>query len=147
MNRTSDNESESSLPSHTLPILPSSPPILTQLSNTTEMNTGPAYKSEPPSAQDAQAVRPAMRRVNSDETEHPPSAQRTQDEVDDQADAATGKQAEDEDSDPADKIESFEWEDLEFRYHEAMKGCHSEESELMQEWESLMAVLLSLSGF
>jgi hypothetical protein len=26
-----------------------------------------------------------------------------------------------------------------------MEGCHNEESELMQEWESLMAVLLSLS--
>jgi hypothetical protein len=27
-----------------------------------------------------------------------------------------------------------------------MNGCHNEESELMQEWESLMAVLLSLSN-
>jgi hypothetical protein len=86
-----------------------------------------------------------MRRVSSDETERPPSAQRTKDEVNDQADADTGEQSEDDDSDPADRIENFDWEDLQLRYHQAMKDCHNEESELMQEWENLMAVLLSLS--
>lgn len=109
------------------------------------MDAGPAFKSEPPLTQDAQAVRPPMRRVSSDETERPPSARRTQDEVDDQADAATEEQPEHDDTDPADRVEDFDWEDLELRYHQAMEGCHNEESELMQEWESLMAVLLSLS--
>lgn len=145
MSTGSDDESESSLPPHTLPTFPSSPPILSQVSKTTKMDTGPAFKSEPPLTQDAPTMRPPMRRVSSDETERPPSAQRTHDEVHGQADADTGMQSEDEDSDPAVKIENFNWEDLEVRYHEAMKVCHNEESELMQEWESLMAVLLSLS--
>ncbi|RYN28643.1 hypothetical protein AA0119_g6086 [Alternaria tenuissima] len=103
------------------------------------MDADPACKSEPSFTQDAQPMRPARRRVNSDDTERPPSAQRTQDEVDGQADANAGEQTEDEDSDPAGRIEDFDWEDLHVRYHEAMNGCHNEESELMQEWESLMA--------
>ncbi|KAB2106292.1 hypothetical protein AG0111_0g4996 [Alternaria gaisen] len=103
------------------------------------MDADPACKSEPSLTQDAQPMRPARRRVNSDDTERPPSAQRTQDEVDGQADANAGEQTEDEDSDPAGRIEDFDWEDLHVRYHEAMNGCHNEESELMQEWESLMA--------
>ncbi|KAG9188670.1 hypothetical protein G6011_07375 [Alternaria panax] len=103
------------------------------------MDTDRASKSEPPPTQDAQAVRPARRRVGSDETERPPSAQRTQDEVDDQVDAASKEQAEDEDSDPAQSIDDFDWDDLHLRYHKAMEGCQNEESELMQEWESLMA--------
>jgi hypothetical protein len=145
MTRTSDDEPESSLPSRALPIFPSSPPILTQLPKIIKMDADPACKSEPSFTQDAQPTRPARRRVNSDDTERPPSAQRTQDEVDGQADANAGEQTEDEDSDPAGRIEDFDWEDLHVRYHEAMNGCHNEESELMQEWESLMAVLLSLS--
>ncbi|OWY50166.1 zinc finger fyve-like protein 19 [Alternaria alternata] len=139
MTRTSDDEPESSLPSRALPIFPSSPPILTQLPKIIKMDADPACKSEPSFTQDAQPMRPARRRVNSDDTERPPSAQRTQDEVDGQADANAGEQTEDEDSDPAGRIEDFDWEDLHVRYHEAMNGCHNEESELMQEWESLMA--------
>ncbi|KAL1794773.1 hypothetical protein ACET3X_006589 [Alternaria dauci] len=102
------------------------------------MDTDPACTSEPPLTEDAQATRPAVRRVNSDDTERPFSAHRMQDEIHGQADATTGEQTDDEDSDPAGRIEDFDWEDLHVRYHEAMDGCHKEEEELMQEWESLM---------
>ncbi|KAI4673263.1 uncharacterized protein J4E88_008875 [Alternaria novae-zelandiae] len=74
-----------------------------------------------------------MRRMHSDETERPSSAQRTKDEVDDEADAAAEQQSEDEESDPAEKIVDFDWEDLEARYHDAMKTCHNQEDLLMQE--------------
>jgi hypothetical protein len=147
MSRTSDNDSESSLPPHTLPIFPSSPPILTHSSNTTEMDTAPAPKSEPALTQDAQDVRPLVRRTHSDETERPSSAQRTKDEVDDEANAATEEQSEYEETDPAEKIVDFDWEDLEVRYHDAMKTCHAEEEQLMEEWANLMDVLLPFLDF
>ena len=144
MSRTPDHEPESSLPSHISSTYPSSPPLLTQLKNTTAMDTAPAAKSEPPPSQEAQAVRPPMRRMHSDETERPSSAQRTKDEVDDEADAAAEQQSEDEESDPAEKIVDFDWQDLEARYHDAMKTCHNQEDLLMQEWDNLMNVQLPL---
>jgi hypothetical protein len=138
-------DSESSLPSHTFINIPSSPPVLTHDSVIASMDKGPEFKSEPPLTQDAQAVRAPLRRVNSDETERPTSAQQTQDEVDEHADANGEADSEEEDSDPAEKVEDFDWDDLHRRYHEAVKNCHGEEAELMQEWESIMAVLLPLS--
>ena len=138
-------ESESSLPTHTLLNIPSSPPVFTHDSDTAEMDKGPGFKLEPPLTQDAQAVQAPLRRINSDETERPPSAQQTQNQVDEQSDANDEEQSEDEDPDPAEKIEDFDWDDLHARYHEAIKKCHSEEAELMQEWESLMAVLHPIS--
>ncbi|KAI4706257.1 hypothetical protein J4E89_008991 [Alternaria sp. Ai002NY15] len=111
------------------------------------MDTAPAAKSEPPPSQEAQTVRPPMRRMHSDETERPSSAQRTKDEVDDEADAAAEQQSEDEESDPAQKIVDFDWEDLEARYHDAMKTCHNQEDLLMQEWDNLMNVQLPLLYF
>ena len=142
MSRTPDNETESSLPSHISSTYPSSPPLLTQPPNTIAMDTAPAAKSEPPPSQEAQNVRPPMRRMHSDETERPSSAQRTKDEVDDEADNAAEQQSEDEESDSAEKIVNFDWEDLEARYHDAMKTCHNEEDQLMHEWENLMTVQL-----
>jgi hypothetical protein len=136
--------SESSLPSHTLLNIPSSPPVLTHDSKIASMDKGPDFKSEPPLTQDAQAVRAPLRRVNSDETERPTSAQQTQDEVNEHSDANGEADPEEEDSDPAEKIDDFDWDDLHRRYHEAVKKCHGEEAELVQEWESLMAVLLPL---
>jgi hypothetical protein len=134
-------DSESSLPTHTLLNIPSSPPVFTHASDTVEMDKGPGLKSEPSLTQDAQTVQAPLRRINSDETERPPSAQRTQDQVEEQTDANDEEQSEDEDSDPAEKIENFDWDELHARYHEAIKKCHGEEADLMQEWESLMAVL------
>jgi hypothetical protein len=130
--------SESSLPSHTCLNIPSSPPVLTRDSNNAEMDKGTVFKPEPPLTQ---AVQAPLRRINSDETERPPSAQQTQDESDERIDANEEVQSADEDSDPAGSIVNFDWDDLHHRYHEAIKKCHGKEAELMQEWESLMAVL------
>ncbi|RMZ66652.1 zinc finger fyve domain-containing 19 [Pyrenophora seminiperda CCB06] len=112
------------------------------------MDTGSEPKSEPPPAQDAQDAQdvqdaqavgpPSLRRINSEETERPPSVQRTQDGADGPADAESESDLEEEGSDPADRIVDFDWEDLHHRYHEAMKNCHGEEAALMQEWENLM---------
>jgi hypothetical protein len=130
--------SESSLSILTWLNIPSSPPVLTHDSNNAEMDKGTIFKSEPPLTQ---AVQASLRRINSDETERPPSAQQTQDKVDEQIDANEKAESEDEDSDPAESIVDFDWDDLHHRYHEAIKKCHGDEAELMQEWESLMAVL------
>jgi hypothetical protein len=138
-------DSESSSPPHTLLNTPSSPPVLTHDSVIASMDKGPSFKSELPLTQDAQAVQASLRRINSDETERPTSAQQTQDGLDEQANANGEEESEEEDSDPSEKIEDFDWEELHHRYHEAVKICHGEEAELMQEWESLMAVLTPLS--
>jgi hypothetical protein len=85
--------------------------------------------------------------MHSDETERPSSAQRTKDDADNEAEAATEEQSEDEESDPAEKIVDFDWEDLQHRYHRAMDQCHNEEAQLTQEWENLMDVLLTTSAW
>ncbi|KAF1944101.1 hypothetical protein EJ02DRAFT_452714 [Clathrospora elynae] len=103
------------------------------------MDGEPANKSELPPTQDAQAMRPSLRRYTSDDTERPPSAQQTQQESDEQAEANGDEGLEDEDTDPAEPIAEFDWDDLARRYHEAVNKCHGEEEELMREWESLMA--------
>ncbi|EDU50548.1 hypothetical protein PtrSN002B_008676 [Pyrenophora tritici-repentis] len=104
-----------------------------------EMDASLATKAEPSPTQDAQVVEPqSLKRINSNETERPPSAQQTQDDADDPADSKSEADSEEEESDPADRIADFDWEDLHVRYHEAMKGCHEEEAALMHEWEALM---------
>ncbi|KAF2278205.1 uncharacterized protein EI97DRAFT_431473 [Westerdykella ornata] len=40
--------------------------------------------------------------------------------------------------DPADMIADFDWEHLAERYHDAIRDCDARETELLQEWESLM---------
>ena len=102
------------------------------------MDKSTVFKSEPPLTQ---AVQAPLRRINSDETERPPSAQQTQDEDNEHTDANEEAQPEDEDSDLAESVVDFDWDDLHRRYHEVIKTCHGKEAELMQEWESLMAVL------
>ncbi|KAH7379317.1 hypothetical protein DE146DRAFT_625558 [Phaeosphaeria sp. MPI-PUGE-AT-0046c] len=99
------------------------------------MDKSPHFKSEPPAPQSDVAPKPPLRRVNSEETERPPSAQRVQ------RDAIPDSEASDEDeldADPAEKIVDFNWDELHQRYHSAMDGCHTHEAELAQEWESLM---------
>lgn len=140
MNITSEPRCESSLPSHTLPALPSSPPVLALLPNTDDMDNEPKTESEPYQKQDAQ---PALKRINSDETERPSSAQESQHAPDDQASEDSDEEFNSDDSDPAHRIEDFDWEDLHHRYHEAMKVCHGEEAALMEEWKNLMLVLIS----
>jgi hypothetical protein len=100
------------------------------------------FKSEPPATQTDQASKPRLRRVASDETERPPSAQQLQrpEDEDDHEDDSDGI-----DSDPAETITDFDWDGLHQRYHNAMQDCHEQEAELAQEWESLMEVPLSSS--
>ncbi|KAG9204030.1 hypothetical protein G6514_001666 [Epicoccum nigrum] len=84
------------------------------------------------------------KRVNSDATERPTSAQRDRDQ---QSDSESKHSAsDDEDADPANEIDPYDWDNLHERYHDAINECNREEKELMDEWASLMEVILSLSS-
>lgn len=88
------------------------------------------------------------KRVKSDATERPTSAQRDRDESDQESDikAEEHGDSDDEDADPAIKINPYDWDHLHQRYHDTIKECEGEEKELMNEWASLMEVMLSLSS-
>jgi hypothetical protein len=100
-------------------------------------------KSEPPETENDKASKPTLRRVTSDETERPPSAQQPHSHVGESADEDDG---DDLDSDPAEVIIDFDWAGLHQRYHNAMQDCHLQEGELAREWESLMTVCCSTAG-
>lgn len=110
------------------------------------MDNSPESSVEPP-RQDAQNSRPPHRRVGSDETERPHSAQQTQHDTDNHISETSEEESDQDDSDPAHRIDDFDWEDLHHRYHEAMKVCHGEEAALMEEWESLMTVIIAVLGY
>lgn len=138
------NETESSLPKEPAHSFFSSPPFFTQYS-TFEMDDDLALKSEPAAPQNTQQTpkRLKHKRVNSDDTERPASAQRDCDESEEHSDIeAEQGLSDDEDADPAVQITNFDWEDLHQRYHEAINQCNLEEAELMEEWASLMEVLM-----
>ncbi|KAF1839902.1 uncharacterized protein K460DRAFT_371855 [Cucurbitaria berberidis CBS 394.84] len=138
MNSNSDSESESSLPVQTVPAICSSPPIHWRRSTSPAMDNKLAIKSEPPLTHDADSSQPPLRRVSSEETERPPSAQQLPEEVDEQADPNDDDELEEEETDPADAVADFDWNGLHERYHEAVNKCHGQEIEMMQEWESMM---------
>ena len=144
MNSDSEIESESSLPTRPAPIFPSSPPAIQRteasFGNIEEMDNAPHFKSEPPATQIDEASKPPLRRVSSDETERPPSAQQAQGDAHDHVHESDEEDEEELDSDPAETIADFDWDALHERYHNAMNGCHEQEGELAQEWESLMNV-------
>ncbi|KAJ4335381.1 hypothetical protein N0V87_006170 [Didymella glomerata] len=106
----------------------------------------PASKSEPAAPQEQQQSqdvqmlkRSKHKRVNSDSTERPASAQRDRrDDSIEHSDVEAGPDLVDEDADPADPIVVFDWQDLHVRYHQAINRCSQEEAELMNEWSSLM---------
>lgn len=80
-------------------------------------------------------------RTSSADTERPPSAQRVNPDT---AVAVTEPSSEEEtedESDPADEIVDFDWTGLATRYHDAIKACEENETQLMEEWESLMNVI------
>lgn len=147
MNSDSGNESESSLPTQPMLSFPSSPPVPKQSDVSFEkldrMENGPGPKSEPAS-QNPEAPRPPLRRVSSEETERPPSAQQSNKDLyrDEEEDEVGEKESDEDeiDSDPAVQIDAFDWDQLHQRYHDAMNNCHTHEGELTQEWESLMNV-------
>ena len=87
------------------------------------------------------------KRMNSDATERPTSAQRDHDESDQHSDIESKQSApEDEDADPANQIDPYDWNDLHERYHHEINECNREEEELMNEWASLMEVISSSSS-
>lgn len=75
------------------------------------------------------------------ETEQPPSEQHAAEDHQDGSENAP-KEAEDPDeSDPAETISDLNWEDLEQRYHDMIKDCEKTESDLLEEWNSLIKVI------
>jgi len=144
MNNASDNESESSLPRRPGLYFPSSPPVI-EISDPSfdiseNMDNRPHFKSEPPATQIDEASKPPLRRISSEDTERPPSAQQVHDDVDDHVEDDEEDDEEELGADPAEQIVDFDWDELHQRYHQAMQGCHEHEGELAQEWESLMNV-------
>jgi hypothetical protein len=102
-------------------------------------------KSEPPALKHEKSPKPPPRRASSEDTERPPSAQQLQRDEDEHADESDEPE-DDTDTDPAEKIEDFDWEDLHSRYEDAMQKCYAREGELAQEWERLMNVYLRSSA-
>jgi hypothetical protein len=141
-----DQESESSLPTQHLHTFPSSPPVAPALPSSSlviqvdwlyeNMDSRTQSKSEPAVTQHEEGAKPPLRHIGSEDTERPPSAQQVHEDTYEEEEEATG-------FDPAERIVEFDWDALHERYHKAMETCHDEESKLAQEFESLMAVLLS----
>ncbi|KAL6168235.1 hypothetical protein ACJQWK_05890 [Exserohilum turcicum] len=151
MNSTSETGRAQTPPNQTSPALPSSPPVQQQapVSDTAGMDQGPTSGPEQPASQDSQAAHAPLRRVGSDATQRPASAQQPRHDDSDEpssADSEAEAEVEEDDSDPAHRIDHFDWDDLHHRYHEAMKTCHGEEAALTEEWESLMTVIISVYG-
>ncbi|KAF2201755.1 hypothetical protein GQ43DRAFT_440280 [Delitschia confertaspora ATCC 74209] len=128
--------SESSLPKEPTPAgLPSSPPSLIRKRSHGEMNASDMASAQQCANADhlrsgrSQTPTPAGNgRGSSADTERPPSEQNTQRE----------ETPVEEEFDPDEGLEEFDWEDLELRYHQAMKECEHQQEEHVQEWESLM---------
>lgn len=97
---------------------------------------------EPVNADAAEAATQAQppRRLSSTDTERPLSGQRTAADVKDDEHSQSDEEDE-EDADPAVEIKSLDWTALERRYHNAIRNCEANETELLQEFDSLMNVL------
>jgi hypothetical protein len=138
------NEAEATLPKEVIHEIRSSPPISTACS-LFEMDDKFVSTSDVSVPQDAQQTpkHPRHKRMESDDTERPASAQQNHDNSEEHSNVDEGQEpSDDEDLDPAAQIADFDWDDLHQRYHEKINACHEEEFKLMQEWESLMEVLL-----
>jgi hypothetical protein len=145
------NHSESSLPLEAARLIRSSPPSpqLTQYSLPPMEDITVKTDADAPHAPHAphNLLESGHKRVNSDATERPTSAQRDREESDQHSDVESKHSAsDDEDADPADQINPYDWGNLHERYHDAIKECNHEEKQLMNEWASLMEVILSLSS-
>lgn len=139
------NETESSLSKEATDTFRSSPPVLTQ-DVSFDMNGIAVSESESVAAQDAQQTpKPSKhQRMNSDDTERPPSAQHGHDDSERSLDVESEQEFSednDDDNDPAAQITNFDWGGLHERYHAAINDCSQDEAELMLEWNTLMEVL------
>ncbi|KAF3040627.1 hypothetical protein E8E11_005498 [Didymella keratinophila] len=111
-------ESESSLPTEVAHTVRSSPPIHTQYSLSPMDDS--ASKSEPAAPQEGQQSRDVQtprrskhKRVDSDSTERPASAQRDgRDGSSEHSDVEAELDPSDEDADPAEPIVNFDWDEL-----------------------------------
>lgn len=128
-------EPESSLPARPPSAPRSSPPV--QVADVDslfdEMENAAPVKPEPA---ETAAEPQAPRAPSSADTERPPSGQQPkEDEHNDESDDEIDN------TDPGDKIQPKDWEELEHRYHEMIKKCQGQEEQLAREFDSLMAVL------
>ncbi|KAF2705253.1 hypothetical protein K504DRAFT_388632 [Pleomassaria siparia CBS 279.74] len=90
---------------------------------------------------DQATQKPSFRRPSSTDTERPPSTQLVNRDANDKPTSEAmelDQEQDDADSDPAEEIADFDWDDLRNRYHAKIKECETNEDELMQEFESLM---------
>jgi hypothetical protein len=142
---------ESSLPTEAVTLFFSSPPFTTiklaSEEDLFDMDDASVSRDEQQVSQrpDSQASQAAHQRTGPGNTERPPSEQQSHDSNEEQTDEDTkedniAEEQDGEDSDPADMIDDFDWNDLTKRYHDAMDKCTDEEALLMQEWMSLMEV-------
>lgn len=140
MSSYAEQLSESSLPSHPRHEYPSSPPLLVHDEHKSRgMDENPTVDPAPPPIHKADALPPVVKRVDSNETERPPSAQQRHD---DRSDEHSEFMSDDDPAinDPAHRLPAFDWEDLHARYHAAISKCQGEEDALMQEFQNLMTV-------
>jgi hypothetical protein len=104
------------------------------------------FKSEPPAPKHEKSPKQPLRRISSEDTERPPSAQQLQRDEDERADQTDEESDEETDADPAEKIDDFDWDDLHHRYEVAMQKCYAQEGDLAEEWGTLMNVHLHSSA-
>ena len=136
----------SALPIEAVSTYSSSPPFtpepLSSDESRFEMNDGPVSREEEPAGKhpNSQASQTAHQRTGSGDTERPPSGQHSHESTNENIEGTTTEEQDGEDSDPAEMIEEFDWNDLIERYHDAMNKCTDEEAHLMQEWSGLMDV-------
>lgn len=139
---SSNNARESSLPTQRATNIRSSPPIVTIEPTSPQMAEASDFKTEPFTPQSSRTRQPVQSRVSAAEVEQPPSAQQPQPDAEEEAEPE--EEVEEDESGPAEKIASFDWEDLLQRYHDQVGSCQGQERALMEEWESLMKVLLHI---
>jgi hypothetical protein len=129
-----DSESSISLPGVQQQSFRSSPPPYIQFG---EMeNDNPPHKSDPAGTNS----QPPITRPDSAATERPPSVQRINADVNAPQSGPGDREEEDEEADPAEQAEAFDWDDLQLRYHNEITKTSNEEAKLMQEWGELMDV-------
>ncbi|KAF2270582.1 hypothetical protein CC78DRAFT_563934 [Lojkania enalia] len=134
------SDSESSLPAKTEPVhFNSSPPPLLETNQLNNMDNNQASQPIPsPINQEDPSNAPAGFRAKPAETEPPPSAQHVRQNGNGQGGGSEADGTED-GSNPEDKITDFDWHDLEWRYHNAMRNCQQNEQQLLEEWRDLMS--------
>ncbi|KAF1969030.1 hypothetical protein BU23DRAFT_478396 [Bimuria novae-zelandiae CBS 107.79] len=101
----------------------------------------PTHKSEPVEMAPTAGETPAPSKLKDpSDDDRPPSAQQAQQVPEEDApepDEGEGETSED-DIDPAEQIEDFDWNKLHEKYHEAMNDASAQENALMVEFAQLM---------